>query len=96
MSKWANRSLPVTARLRSRFFINIGGPQGHATPLKNMSKWANRSLPVTARLRSRFFINIGGPQGHATPLKNMSRGGRRPMGTPFRSRLGRERLVTRF
>jgi len=31
------------------FFINIGGLQGHATPLKSMSKWANRSLPVTVR-----------------------------------------------
>jgi hypothetical protein len=28
MSKWANRSLPVTARLRSKFFITLGGAQG--------------------------------------------------------------------
>ena len=59
MYDWGDRSLPVTARLRSRFFINIGGPQGHATPLKIMYDWGDRSLPVTARLRSRFFINIG-------------------------------------
>ncbi|MGA2602526.1 MAG: hypothetical protein ABSH09_36650, partial [Bryobacteraceae bacterium] len=71
MSKWANRSLPVTARLRSRFFINIGGPQGHATPLKNMSRKFTgyfRFLPGAARLRSLFFITLGGPQAHGHSL----------------------------
>jgi hypothetical protein len=38
MYDWGDRSLPVTARLRSKFFITFGGPQGHATPLKKMSK----------------------------------------------------------
>ncbi|MGA2602092.1 MAG: hypothetical protein ABSH09_34435 [Bryobacteraceae bacterium] len=46
---WGNRSLPVTARLRSsslpvtarlrsKFFITLGGPQAHGHP-----------VPVTAR-----------------------------------------------
>ncbi|MGA2596972.1 MAG: hypothetical protein ABSH09_08260 [Bryobacteraceae bacterium] len=74
MSKWANRSLPVTARLRSRFFINIGGPQGHATPLKNMSR-KSRAISASCRTRlgtepMRFFIELGGPQGlgHSLPV----------------------------
>jgi len=40
MYDWGDRSLPVTARLRSLFFITSGGPQAHG-----------HSLPVTARLR---------------------------------------------
>ena len=70
MYDWGDRSLPVTARLRSKFFITLGGPQAHGHSFEEpVGKTAGyfRFLPGAARLRSRFFINIGGPQGHATP-----------------------------
>ncbi|MGA2595964.1 MAG: hypothetical protein ABSH09_03020 [Bryobacteraceae bacterium] len=55
MSKWANRSLPVTARLRSRFFINIGGRSRLGTePMRFFVTLGGPEahghfLPVTAR-----------------------------------------------
>jgi hypothetical protein len=71
MFDWGDRCLPVTARLRSKFFINIGGPQGHATPSKeHVEKITGyfRFLPGAARLRPLFFITLGGPQGHGHSL----------------------------
>ena len=62
-----DRSLPVTARLRSRFFINIGGPQGHGHSVEeHVEKITGyfRFLTGAARLRSLFFITLGGPQAH--------------------------------
>ena len=53
-SRKSDRSLPVTAQLRSKFFINIGGPQGHGHSVEeHVEKITGyfRFLPVTARLR---------------------------------------------
>jgi hypothetical protein len=49
-----DRSLPVTARLRSLFFITFGGPQAHGHSVEEHVERITgyfRSLPVTARLR---------------------------------------------
>ncbi|MGA2596767.1 MAG: hypothetical protein ABSH09_07200 [Bryobacteraceae bacterium] len=75
MYDWGDRSLPVTARLPSKFFITFGGPQGHGhsveEPVEKTTGYF-RSLPVTARLRSRFFITSGGPQAHGHSQRTRS------------------------
>ena len=52
------RFLPGAARLRSLFFITLGGPQAHGHSLEHVEKATGcfSSLPVTARLRP------GGPR----------------------------------
>src|SRR5208337_3178734 len=46
------RSLPVTARLRSKFFITFGGPQGHGHSVEKRLRVCSRA--ARASLRSRF------------------------------------------
>src|SRR5271165_2586310 len=46
------RSLPVTARLRSKFFITFGGPQGHGHSVEKRPRVCSRA--ACASLRSRF------------------------------------------
>jgi hypothetical protein len=70
MFDWGDRSLPVTARLRSKFFITFGGPQAHGHSVEeHVEKITGyfRFLPGAARLRPLFFITLGGPQadGHS-------------------------------
>ncbi len=69
-----NRSLPVTARLRSKFFITIGGPQGHGHSVEeHVEKITGyfRFLPGAARLRSLFFITLGGPLTNEHSLRDV-------------------------
>jgi len=73
------RSLPVTARLRSKFFITFGARRAMGTPLKNGYAYAHEqcALPYgrgSVAVAVHVFHHFGWPA--------------RAMGTPFRSRLG--------
>ncbi|MGA2602390.1 MAG: hypothetical protein ABSH09_35950, partial [Bryobacteraceae bacterium] len=51
MYDWANRSLPVTARLRSKFFITIWWPAG---PCDSVEENVGKTTAISASCRARL------------------------------------------
>ena len=47
------RSLPVTARLRSKYFITFGGPQGHGHSVEKRLRVCSRAACASSRSRVR-------------------------------------------
>ncbi|MGA2599603.1 MAG: hypothetical protein ABSH09_21730, partial [Bryobacteraceae bacterium] len=83
-----DRSLPVTARLRSRFFITFGGPQAHGHSVEESVTCAPVTvLQATAPCRSR----LGYGRDSSSP-----RVGRRPMGTPWGLEEDRAAAISRL